>query len=257
MSKNGIAGIFNGLGYITKKHISGILIAVGVTGMISAGVLAVAETPKAIRLMEEKKVSEDKEKLTAKEMVKTTWKCYIPAAVTYALSVTCIICACSVQSRRSAALATACSLSETALIEYKNKVKETIGEKKETAIRDAIAKDRIESDPVSVKEIVFTDSGNTLCYEVLSGRYFRSDIEKLRRVENELNKRMLSEMYISLNELYYEIDSKDLPGIKIGDLLGWNLEKGMIHFEFSSQLTDNGVPCLVLGYSIPPQYEYA
>ena len=30
---------------------------------------------------------------------------------------------------------------------------------------------------------IITEKGNTLCYDVISGRYFKSDIEKLKRAE--------------------------------------------------------------------------
>ncbi len=82
---------------------------------------------------------------------------------------------------------------------------ETIGEKKEQTVRDAIANDRINKNPVSRREVIITEKGNTLCYDAISGRYFKSDIDKLKKAENELNRRMRDEMYISLNEFYYEI----------------------------------------------------
>ena len=241
-------------GFSLKKHAPAILTGVGIAGMISSAILAVKATPKAIKLMEEKKNEEEKETLTVKEIVKTTWICYIPSVIVCVVSAGCLIGASQVQYKRSAALITACSLSETALKEYQSKVSEVIGEKKETAIRDSIAKDRMEKDPVTKKEIIFTNKGDALCYDALSGRYFKSDIDKLRKTEIELNQRMLSEMFISLNDFYYEIG---LSSIKLGDFLGWNIDKGMIHLEFSSQLAEDGTPCLVLGYSNPPQYEYA
>lgn len=98
-----------------------------------------------------------------------------------------------------------------------------------------------------------TEKGNTLCYDVVSGRYFRSDIDKIKKAENELNHRMISEMYISLNEFYYEVG---LPRTSIGDELGWNIDGGLIGLEFSSQLAEDGTPCLVIDYGIAPRYEY-
>lgn len=56
-------------------------------------------------------------------------------------------------AKRTAALATAYKLSETALTEYKEKVVETIGEKKEQLVRDKIDKDHIDKDPVSKKRL--------------------------------------------------------------------------------------------------------
>ena len=187
------------------------------------------------------------------EVVLTTWKCYIPSAVTGALSVACLIGASAVSLKRNAALATAYTISETALKDYREKAVEVVGEKKEQAIRDAIAKDKLTGNPVDDKQIVMTGSGDTLCYDVLSGRYFRSDIEKIRKAINDLNRDMLSEQYVSLNDLYYAIG---LPDIKLGNDLGWNIDKGYIEVQFGSHLAANGTPCLVLAYTVAPQYGY-
>ena len=53
-------------------------------------------------------------------------------------------------------------------------------------MRDAIAKDRIDKNPVSSREVIITEKGNTLCYDAVSGRYFKSDIDKLKRLKSSL-----------------------------------------------------------------------
>lgn len=230
-----------------------ILAVFGITGMISTVILAVKATPKAMQLIEEKKEA-TKEEPTKPEIIKTAWKCYIPAAITGAVSVACLITSYAVSSKRSIALTTAYVMSETARKEYAEKVTDIFGEKKEKEVTDSIAKDKIEASPVTKQEVIITEHGNTLCFDSLSGRYFRSDIEKLRKVANELNERMLIENYVSLNEFYYEIG---LDGIEVGDWLGWNVQKtGLISLKFSSQITDNGLPCIVLNHSNPPVYDY-
>ena len=235
------------------KHSPEILTGIGIAGMITTTVLAVRATPKALILIEEEKRRQNKELYEDAELVRTTWVCYIPATITGALSIACLIGASSVNIRRNAALAAAYSLSESALKEYQEKVIETIGEKKEQEIRDAVAKDKIQRDPVVNKEVIITGRGETLCYDTITSRYFKCDIEKLRRVENELNKRLISEMYISLNEFYYEIG---LRSTDIGDDLGWNLADGFINLEFSSQLAEDETPCLVIGYRVAPRYDF-
>ena len=70
---------------------------------------------------------------------------------------------------------------------------------------------------------------------------------------NKLNRDMLDEMFISLNDFYYEIG---LSNTKLGDDLGWNVSEGLIDLKFSSQLTDDGTPCVVMDYSIAPKYDY-
>ena len=235
------------------KHSPAILTALGITGMIGTTVLAVKATPKALDLIENKKEELDKDELTVVETVKATWKCYAPAAVTCVTSAACLIGASSVHTKRNAALATAYKLSESALIEYRDKVVETIGEKKEQSVRDAIAKDHVEKNPVTNNEVIITDRGYTLCYDELSGRYFYSDIEKIKKAANELNRQMLNDMYVSLNELYYELG---LEGTKLGEQMGWNIDRGLIDLKFSATVSADDRPCIVLDYRIPPMYDY-
>ena len=253
MNKPNLSKIAKGIRMSISKHSPEILTGIGIAGMVTTTVMAVRATPKALILIEERKEEIDVDKLTPIELIKTTWTCYIPAAITGGLSIICLIGASSVNTRRNAALATAYTLSESALKEYQGKVIETIGEKKEQSVRDAIAKDRIDKNPVSSREVIITEKGNTLCYDAVSGRYFKSDIDKLKKAEIELNRRMRDEMYISLNEFYYEIG---LNPISIGDDLGWNIDHGYIELSFSSQLTDDGNPCLVIDYRVTPRYKY-
>jgi hypothetical protein len=253
MNKPNLSKIAKGIRMSISKHSPEILTGIGIAGMVTTTVMAVRATPKALILIEDKKAENDVDKLTPVETIKATWTCYVPAAITGCLSIFCLIGASSVNARRNAALATAYTLSESALKEYQGKVIETIGEKKEQTVRDAIAKDRIDKNPVSSREVIVTEKGNTLFYDAISGRYFKSDIDKLKKVENELNRRMRDEMYISLNEFYYEIG---LNPISIGDDIGWNIDRGYIELNFSSQLTDDGNPCLVIDYQVAPRYEY-
>lgn len=253
MKKPNISKILSSIRTSAAKHSPEILMGIGIAGMVATSVMAVRATPKALRLIEDKKAETNEEKLTPIETVKTTWTCYLPAVITGGVSVACLIGANSVNTRRNAALATAYTLSESVLKEYQEKVVETIGEKKEQSVRDAIAKDKLEQNPVINREVIITDKGDTLCFDAVSGRYFKSDIEKLKKAVNELNRRMRDEMYISLNEFYYEIG---LNSIGIGDELGWNIDNGYIEPSFSSQLAEDGTPCLVIGYHVEPRYDY-
>ena len=263
MSKFKMANIVRSVKSVLTEHSPEILTGVGIAGMITTTVLAVKATPKALRIIEnyreENEFAED-ETVRPVDAVKLTWKCYVPAAVTCVASAACLIGASSVNARRNAALATAYKLSETALTEYKEKVVETIGERKEQDIRDAIAKDKIEANPVTQREIIVTGNGATLCYDPLSDRYFEGDIEKIRKAVNDLNLRMFDEMYISLNEFYSEIGLKP---IGVGEDLGWNVNNGdKIELYFSAQLSDEQAscgenrPCLVIEFNRPPKYNF-
>lgn len=254
MNKAGLKQTIKSAERVLTKYSPGILTGIGIAGMIGATFMAVKATPKALYLIETKKEETEVEELTPVETVKTCWRCYIPATLTTVLSAVCLIGASTVSAKRNAALATAYSISEAALREYQEKVVEVIGEKKEKAVRDAVAKDQIERDPVTKSEVVIIDSNsNTLCYEPLSGRYFKSTIDKIKKAEIKLDRQMIQEMYVSLNDFYWEIG---LDGTDLGDKMGWNLSKGYMDLSFSSQLADDGTPCAVIVYGIPPVYDY-
>lgn len=254
MNKEGLKRTIKSVGRVLTKYSPGILTGIGIAGMMGATFMAVKATPKALYLIETKKEESEVEELTSVETIKTCWKCYIPAALTTVVSAACLIGASTVSAKRNAALATAYSISEAALREYQEKVVEVIGEKKEKAVRDAVAKDQIERDPVTKSEVVVIDSNsNTLCYEPLSGRYFKSTIDKIKKAEIKLDRQMIQEMYVSLNDFYWEIG---LDGTDLGDKMGWNLSKGYMDLSFSSQLADDGTPCAVIVYGIPPVYDY-
>ena len=235
------------------KHSPEILTGIGLAGMIATTVLAVKATPKAMRLLEEAE-KEKGEELTVLEKTKTCGKVYIPAIVSGVTSAACIIGASSVNLRRNAALAAAYTLSDTALREYRDSVIKTIGEKKEEIVQDKLAEERVKKEPVTKQEVIVTDKGNTLCFDSISGRYFKSDIDAIKKAQNEFNRRLLYEMYASLNEFYDEIG---LSPTTIGDQLGWNVDDGLIDIYFSSQIADDGTPCIVLNYeNDPPRYGY-
>ena len=121
-------------------------------------------------------------------------------------------------------------------------------------IRDKIDKEHIDRDPVSKKEVIVTKAGETLCYDSLSGRYFKSDIEQIKKAVNELNKTMLRDMYVSLNEFYDELD---LAHTDMGDQIGWKVDNGLVEVDFSSQIAEDGTPCIVIRFDMPPKYDYS
>lgn len=243
------------------KHSPEILIGLGITGMITSTVLAVKATPKALLLIEDKKNELEVDALTPVETVKTTWKCYVPAAVSGVVSIACLIGSNSVNAKRNAALATAYKISETAFSDYRNKVLESIGDKKERTIRDKISEEQVKNNPITNTEVIVTGKGQTLCFDPLSHRYFYSSIDKLNKAANKLNYEINTSPFandgVTLNDFYSEIG---VPGTMTGDNLGWNLHTGMIEIYPSAQMVEDGEehegePCIVLNFVNPPRYD--
>lgn len=129
------------------KNASKILGGLAITGSITAVYFAVTATPKAMILLDEKKQELGVEKLDVKTIVKTAGPVYVPTALSMVLSAGCVIGAVHVDERRNAALAAACTLSESALKTYQDKVLEAIGPEKEQEIRETIALEKMAKCP--------------------------------------------------------------------------------------------------------------
>lgn len=244
-----------------------ILLGIGIASAITSTVLAVKATPKAMELLAEAEKEninrqikegvpgpEVKNGLPSAQVVKTVWKCYIPAAISGVASIACLLGSHSVNAKRNAALATAYKLSETALNEYREKVVEEIGEDKEKVIRDKVSQKHLDEKPVSKNEVIITGTGKQLCYDGISGRYFESDIQTIRAAVNKINETMVYEMYAALNDFYNEIG---LSNTDMGDELGWNLDDGLLEISYGAMVADDGRPCITLDYHIAPRYDFS
>lgn len=252
MKKIDVSKMAAGAQAFMSKHSPEILVGIGVAGAITSAVLSAKATIKAVRLVDAAE-AEKGEALTKKEIIKTCWKCYIPTAVTAAVSTACVIGASSVHTKRNAALATAYQLSESALSKYSEKVIETIGEKKEESIRASINKDKLEQNPVEHSNVIITGKGDTLCCDVLFGKYFESDIDKIKRAVAEINYTLIRDGYASLNDFYDELG---LDHINVGDDLGWGAEICKLDVDFGSQIASDGRPCITLEYTVAPKYGF-
>lgn len=234
------------------KHSPEILTGVGIIGGVTTVITAVKVTPK-VYLTLNKAEEEKGQPLTKKEIIKIGWKPYLPSMLMGGASICCVIGATAINRKRTAALSAAYAISENALLRYRDKVIETLGEKEDKKIRQKISEDDVKNDKPEKDHIIITSKGNTLCKDSISGRYFRSDVDKIRKVINELNREITHQNYISLNKLY---ENLGLTPIKNGDNLGWNIDDGLIEINFDACLTEDEEPCIVVDYDRLPKSNY-
>lgn len=252
--KTSFKTLMSNAGKSIERHSPQILLGVGIVGIGTSIVLAVKATPKAMELIEQKKEEEHVEKLTAVETVKTAWKCYIPTAVTTACTVMCLIKSNSEHTKRTAALATAYEFSRTALEQYKDKVIKVVGEKKAEEVKKEVAKEQVEEvAKQNGPSIVIMDNNDVCCIDSLSGQIFSSNIDKIKKAENEINYTLLNESYTSLNTFYSLIGA---DSTRLGSELGWNIDFGKLEINYTTQISENGKPCIVIEYNVLPRYEY-
>jgi hypothetical protein len=233
-----------------------ILTAFGTAGVITTGYLAVKSGFKASKILEEAEYARNlhgdrivgtRIKLSKKEKAKLTWMCYIPPATTAVLTCGAVIGANHIGTKRAAALAAAYSISEKAFDEYREVIKERLGEKKEREAHDDMQQHRMNNNPLGNREIVIM-SGKTIAFDGYSGRYFESSMEDIKFAINKINHQINTRDYASLTDLYNELG---LAPTQESDDVGWNVDK-LLDIHITTTLTDKGEPALSLDYRVVP-----
>jgi hypothetical protein len=229
-----------------------IFIGIAIAGMGASVIFAVTQTPKAIHLLDEKKKELNTEHLTKKETVKATWKCYIPSAISFAVSTGLIIASNHIQNHRNAMLTAACSASESALLNYINKTKEAVGEEKEREIRSSANRERIKDSSVDEHAILNANGGDRLFIDAETGRYFRSDKETIRSVVNSVNSVINQTGSASLNTYY---DFLGLERVARGDDRGWwakgpDTSRYFVEVDFD---WDESIDAVLVDFVNPPK----
>ncbi len=255
MSKENIKRNFKMVCKKVEKRSAEILTGLGIAGMCTAVVVGIKVTPKALQLIEEEKKEKKVEELKPVEVVKVTWKQYLPVALLTGASAACLIGANSVHSRRHAALYSAYKISETAYSELKDKTKEVVSEKKVKEIKQKIAEDKVKdiaSDEKKTQIIVNGDT-DTWFIDAMSNQPFKSSKNDLDAAVNRLNKAMMSEMYISLSQFYDEIG---VPHTGVSDDIGWRIDKDDIEIDLSEATVIDGKAYIVVDFMARPTYGF-
>lgn len=233
------------------KNSPSILTAVAISGVVSTAYLAARASWRAALMVEEEEAVHGRNpnrKERYKANAQLVWKEYIPAAATGTVTIASIVGSNKVSSKRTAAAQAAFVLTERAYSEYRDRVIEQFGTKKDQAIRDEIAEKKVQANPPS--SILMTGGGTTLCCELYTGRYFTSDIELLRKSMNRLNERLLRQDRVSIDDWYEMIGL--LPTSHSSEI-GWTSDR-LMDLSFTSILMD-GKPYLAFEYNyVTPIY---
>lgn len=186
-----------------------------------------------------------------KTIVKDVAKIIAPAAGATLFTGACIVGSSVIAHHQYGALMAAYLMGNDKLKAFESKAATLLGEAKTDEIRAEIAQERIvQNGPISDSMIIDTGSGCTIVYDTLSGRYFKSSIERIRKAQNDLNEQVISDWSATLNEFY---DFLGLKHIKLGDDLGWNTNN-LLSVTFDSTLLSSGEPVVVLDYETYPEY---
>lgn len=250
------------------EHQREIMLGGAIAGTVVTAVLSWKAGIKADKVLEKQRVKmeglkyledndeelykEEKKKVTV-ETIKELAPIVAPPALAAAGTIISVVAGYRVASTQIATLSALYSMSEKALADQLEKTKEVVGPKKAQEIADAVTAKKVESNKIDENTIINTGKGTTLCLDDMSGRYFYSSAEEIKKACNTINKRMMDEYYISLNELYDELG---LPEITLGEDVGFNIDDGLIDIDhiLGATLHNNETPVLVLNYDISAKY---
>lgn len=235
---NKLNELFNKAVIGAKANSPVIFAGISIVGLITTSYLSARGAINATREL-------DGKTLERKEELKVWGKHLAPAGISGAVTIGCIIGITRSGSRKTVAAQAALAVTERAYSEYRDKVIEEFGARKDQSIRDKVAEERLKKDPPPPQEILVTGTGSILCCETFTMRYFVSDMEKLRRAMNDLNARLLRHDYATLDDFYYSVG---LDRTSYSGQLGWKSDK-LLELEFSTALTPDNRPCITFTYN--------
>lgn len=246
-------GIINMAASFAKSHSSEILTCVSIVGTGAAAYLAFKGGMNTEAILNER--MEQGEELTKKDVAKVVIKEAAPAAGVIILTWASIVSSGIISYRRAKALGTLANayLTTTEFANaYRSQVVKTMGKDKDEEIVGAVGQDLINNDPPSNSIIFNTGEGNTLFKDRITGRYFRSDLDFIRRQQVEINNWLAAgEDWVSVNEWFSLIGLEQCDDL---DGLGWNVEE-KVKFDLAACLSPENEPCILINYDISPRMD--
>lgn len=276
-----LLSLLKGGALLLGKHKSAILAGTAIVSALGTIVMTVKATVKSVKDVEELKEEKyvklnenldpddegvDKEdvKVTPMEVVKATWKHYIPVVIGIATTVTCIICAHHIDAKRIAAATSALMLSEKMNKELETKTIEEVGKEKAEQIKEMIFKENKDLEKVykNGEKLAFGsifDDEHAHPYgkytwfrDSVSGQEFLSSRILVERAINSAVKdaQRCGHNVVTLGTLLDLLDGTDSI---LGDMIAWDLNYQDLDITYEPDITKFGEPCLVILYHDQPK----
>lgn len=234
-----------------KAHSPTILTVIGSTGVVITAVLAVKGTPKALKLIEEAKMTKGDE-LTVGETVQAAWKPYIPAAISCVSTILCIVGANYLNIQKQKNLMSAYMLLDNAFKEYRNRVSERYGEEVDEEFSHDLVHKQLEE-----MEGIYTE---TLFFEFNSMRFFEASIHKVLQAECKAKLQFAQYEHLTLNDYYSYLGIEPSP---YGEAMGWSkyqmqTEEHVDDLEFTYErvIMSNGIVCYNIITNVSPTMDH-
>lgn len=232
-----LRGFFN-------RNSSTILTVIGSTGVILTSILSIKATPKALKIVEEVKKEKDEEKLSIVETVKVAWKPYIPAIISGATTISCIVGSNYINKKTQESLLSAYLLLD-------NYRKRCHMKSVDRSIENRVIASKYDKNTK-------LDASKELFFDYQSMRYFQSTFDELETVKSILNDRLINDGFVCLNDMYDILHMKHVP---YGYQLGWGAMENQkigygLDFIYENTVLDDGLECNIFTIVSDPSIVY-
>lgn len=222
-----------------KKALPAVMTVLSVAGVVATAVLSAKATAKALEQVETRD---------------DAWKCYIPTALV-ALATAAVIIGNGVLNRKAQmSLISAYTVMSTSYKQYREKVREELGEDTDKKIIQEIAVENAKTNHQIYQPGLFGSSTlewgsddeevQHLFYDTFSGRYFTASKSRVLQAEIAVNRDLSLGGFVSANDFYGFLGIEKLEGC---DEVGWCVCDGYYFLDFDHstvQLEDPIEGCL-------------
>ena len=262
----------NNLQKIIEKHSSAILTGISIIGLGVTTGLTIKSTIKAVKIVEEEKQRQiTYEKIypdnhgykypvvpnfDKKDIIKMTWKSYIPVIVSGLSTSICILGIHCLNRRMQASLISAYALLDNTYKEYKQKMHELYpDDPKVINFEHEVIKSKFKKDMI-------LDEDKQLFFDYQTMQYFESTMEDVMDAERHMNECLAEDGYVCINELYEYLD---LPTTLYGWQMGWSYSTSdklyseddiKLTFSYEKVVMDDGLECIIIVINYPKSLEY-
>lgn len=243
-------------------------------GLVASVVSAVGATVNSMRIVEkEREFKYDKEndnycqkQLSNIDIIKLTWKEYIPTLAFSAITLACIGYSNAINIRTQKELAGAYLMLGKTFNEYRKRNIELSGKEVDESIMEYLSAEQ--SEPMDIHHSYYFSECNLipkdidddiqLFYIESADRYFTSSLSRVINAEYHLNHNFIAAGYATLNDFYNFLGiSKE----NNGDEIGWSItddDPYWIYFNHKKEMVNN-IPCVVIEMKSKPinEFEYS
>jgi hypothetical protein len=239
--------VFDRATKFVTRHSVIILAGAAIVGTITTAYCAARGAEKARDVVEEETAGAY---ISAQERFRLVAPSYMPTVLAASATIICIGAMTRLSERRISALAAAYTITDRAFTQYREQTVEAVGARRELGIREDIAQRNVTNK--DDRSVVLMGNGDVLCYESFSGRYFWSNMDNIRRAQNEINFELIHNSYASLSDFY---DKLKIPHTSFSDDVGWTTDS-RFELDVHATIAEDSRPCLALSYQANPIRNY-